>query len=265
MSVTHPSGFAAAGVSAGIRPSGRPDVALVRALRPAVGCAMWTRNRVQAAPVTVSRRHLELAEPQAVVVNAGIAAPAMRLAEMGLDRIERVIRVNVTGALLTCREAARRMGRTGEPTASITIIGSAASRLGGGGQYVDYAASKAAVEALTGPQEFIGEMVAVYRERRDLVVSMLNEARRGERRGPKARAVPHRFASSDGVRRPGLKTPEASMPRFLVKRSLPGRRAPIEHPRARIRLTHLGEAPRIFAAPQRRCRDAGIGRSRSRA
>lgn len=76
MSVTAAAGFAAAGVSAGIRPSGRPDVALVRALRPAVGCAMWTRNRVQAAPVTVSRRHLELADPQAVVVNAGVANAA---------------------------------------------------------------------------------------------------------------------------------------------------------------------------------------------
>ena len=76
MSVTAASGFAAAGVSAGIRPSGRPDVALVHALAPAVGCAMWTRNRVQAAPVTVSRRHLELAEPQAVVVNAGVANAA---------------------------------------------------------------------------------------------------------------------------------------------------------------------------------------------
>jgi glutamate N-acetyltransferase/amino-acid N-acetyltransferase len=76
MSVTAASGFAAAGVSAGIRPSGRPDVALVHALGPAVGCAMWTRNRVQAAPVTVSRRHLELAEPQAVVVNAGVANAA---------------------------------------------------------------------------------------------------------------------------------------------------------------------------------------------
>ena len=61
MSVTAAEGFAAAGVSAGIRPSGKPDVALVRSLVPAVGCAMWTRNRVQAAPVVVSRRHLELA------------------------------------------------------------------------------------------------------------------------------------------------------------------------------------------------------------
>jgi glutamate N-acetyltransferase/amino-acid N-acetyltransferase len=76
MSVTAAQGFAAAGVSAGIRPSGKPDVALVRATTPAVGCAMWTTNRVQAAPVVVSRRHLALAEPQAVVVNAGVANAA---------------------------------------------------------------------------------------------------------------------------------------------------------------------------------------------
>ena len=76
MSVTAARGFAAAGVSAGIRPSGKPDVALVRSLVPAVGAAMWTLNRVQAAPVVVSRRHLELAEPQAIVVNAGVANAA---------------------------------------------------------------------------------------------------------------------------------------------------------------------------------------------
>jgi glutamate N-acetyltransferase / amino-acid N-acetyltransferase len=76
MSVTAAPGFAAAGVSAGIRPSGKPDVALVSALVPAVGCAMWTTNRVQAAPVTVSRRHLAEAQPQAVVVNAGVANAA---------------------------------------------------------------------------------------------------------------------------------------------------------------------------------------------
>ncbi len=76
MSVTAAQGFVAAGVSAGIRPSGKPDVAVVRSLEPAVGCAMWTRNRVQAAPVVVSRRHLALAAPQAVVVNAGVANAA---------------------------------------------------------------------------------------------------------------------------------------------------------------------------------------------
>ena len=51
-------------------------MALVRSLVPAVGAAMWTPNRVQAAPVVVSKRHLALAEPQAVVVNAGVANAA---------------------------------------------------------------------------------------------------------------------------------------------------------------------------------------------
>jgi glutamate N-acetyltransferase/amino-acid N-acetyltransferase len=62
-------------VAAGIRRSA-PDLAIVRSLTPAVGAAMWTTNRVQAAPVVVSRRHLEQAQPQAVVVNAGLANAA---------------------------------------------------------------------------------------------------------------------------------------------------------------------------------------------
>ena len=76
MSVTAARGFVASGVAAGIRPSGKPDVALVRSVVPATGAAMWTANRVQAAPVTVSKRHLALAEPQAVVINAGVANAA---------------------------------------------------------------------------------------------------------------------------------------------------------------------------------------------
>ena len=75
MSVTAPSAFVAAGVHAGIRRSG-PDLALVRSTVPAVGAGVWTTNRVLAAPVVVSKRHLELAEPQAVVVNAGVANAA---------------------------------------------------------------------------------------------------------------------------------------------------------------------------------------------
>ena len=75
MSVTAAHGFEASGVAAGIRRSG-PDLALVRSTVPAVGAALWTANRVQAAPVVVSRRHLAAAEPQAVVVNAGVANAA---------------------------------------------------------------------------------------------------------------------------------------------------------------------------------------------
>jgi glutamate N-acetyltransferase/amino-acid N-acetyltransferase len=76
MSVTAPKGFVASGVHCGIRKQGRRDLALVRSLEPATGAGMFTANRVQAAPVTVSREHLELAQPQAVVVNSGVANAA---------------------------------------------------------------------------------------------------------------------------------------------------------------------------------------------
>jgi glutamate N-acetyltransferase / amino-acid N-acetyltransferase len=75
LSVTAPQGFAASGVHARIRKEKR-DLAIVRSLEPATGAAMWTQNRVLAAPVVVSKRHLELAQPQAVVVNSGIANAA---------------------------------------------------------------------------------------------------------------------------------------------------------------------------------------------
>jgi len=76
MSITAPKGFVAAGIHCGIRKKGRRDLALVRSLEPATGAGMFTANRVQAAPVVVSREHLELAHPQAVVVNSGVANAA---------------------------------------------------------------------------------------------------------------------------------------------------------------------------------------------
>jgi len=73
--VTAAKGFVAAGVHAGIRRKAL-DLAVVRSLPRAVGGGMFTRNRVQAAPVVVNRLHLEQAEPQAVVVNSGVANSA---------------------------------------------------------------------------------------------------------------------------------------------------------------------------------------------
>jgi glutamate N-acetyltransferase / amino-acid N-acetyltransferase len=73
--VTAPKGFAAGAVHAGIRRS-KPDLAVVRSTVPAVGGAMFTANRVQAAPVLVSKAHLAQAEPQAVVINSGVANAA---------------------------------------------------------------------------------------------------------------------------------------------------------------------------------------------
>ena len=75
MSVTTAAGFVATGVHAGIRRD-TLDLAVVSATRPATGAAMWTQNRVLAAPVIVSKRHLLLAQPQAVVINSGVANAA---------------------------------------------------------------------------------------------------------------------------------------------------------------------------------------------
>jgi glutamate N-acetyltransferase/amino-acid N-acetyltransferase len=76
MSVTAAKGFVAAGVSAGIRPSGKADVSLVHSTKPCVGGGMLSRNKVQAACLLVNREHLALAEPQAIVVNSGVANSA---------------------------------------------------------------------------------------------------------------------------------------------------------------------------------------------
>src|SRR3954454_23003368 len=76
MSVTAAQGFVASGVEAGIKYSDRKDLAVVRSVPPATGAAMFTRNRVQAACLEITREHLSLAEPQAVVVNSGNANAA---------------------------------------------------------------------------------------------------------------------------------------------------------------------------------------------
>ena len=84
-----------------------------------------------------------------LVANAGIVAPRARVDELSAARIEQLLAVNVLGPLLCCREAVLRMSaRHGGPGGSIVLVSSAASRLGSPGEYVDYAASKGAVDTL---------------------------------------------------------------------------------------------------------------------
>lgn len=84
-----------------------------------------------------------------VVVNAGIVAPFLPLAEMGADRLRRMFEVNVLGAYLCAREGARRLGRDrGGRGGSIVLVSSTAARLGSPFEYVDYAGSKAALDTL---------------------------------------------------------------------------------------------------------------------
>jgi len=86
----------------------------------------------------------------ALVNNAGILFRQSRLEDMDAARIERVLSVNVTGAFLCAREAVRRMStRRGGAGGAIVNVSSAAARLGGPNEYIDYAASKGAMDTLT--------------------------------------------------------------------------------------------------------------------
>ena len=92
----------------------------------------------------------QLGKLDAVVVNAGIVAPSTCLAEMEGDRICRMIAVNTVGALFAAREAVRRMGISrGGNGGSLTFVSSKALQLGSPFEYVDYAASKGAIDTLT--------------------------------------------------------------------------------------------------------------------
>jgi NAD(P)-dependent dehydrogenase (short-subunit alcohol dehydrogenase family) len=84
------------------------------------------------------------------VVNAGIVAPNARLIDMSAERMRRVFEVNVLGAYVTAREAARRMMKSqGGAGGAIVLLSSAAARLGSPDLYVDYAGSKGAIDTLT--------------------------------------------------------------------------------------------------------------------
>lgn len=93
----------------------------------------------------------EEAMPLGVLVNnAGILFTQCRVEDISAERLQRVFATNVTGAFLCCREAVKRMGtQHGGLGGSIINVSSAASRLGAPGEYVDYAASKGAMDTLT--------------------------------------------------------------------------------------------------------------------
>jgi NAD(P)-dependent dehydrogenase (short-subunit alcohol dehydrogenase family) len=85
----------------------------------------------------------------ALVANAGIVGARARVDELTAERVERMLAVNVLGTVLCCREAVRRMStRHGGNGGAIALVSSAASRLGSAGEYVDYAATKGAVDTL---------------------------------------------------------------------------------------------------------------------
>ncbi|WP_437298231.1 SDR family oxidoreductase [Sorangium sp. So ce426] len=86
----------------------------------------------------------------ALVNNAGVVDRQARLEDMTAARVERILSTNVVGSFLCAREAVRRMSTLrGGKGGAIVNVSSRASQLGSPGEYIDYAASKAAVDTLT--------------------------------------------------------------------------------------------------------------------
>jgi NAD(P)-dependent dehydrogenase (short-subunit alcohol dehydrogenase family) len=86
----------------------------------------------------------------ALVNNAGIADRKARVDEMTIKRLQRMTAVNVIGPFLCAGEAVRRMShRHGGAGGAIVNVSSAAARLGGSGEWVDYAATKGAIDTMT--------------------------------------------------------------------------------------------------------------------
>ena len=92
----------------------------------------------------------KLGRVSVLVNNAGIVDRGTRVEAMSAERIQRMLAVNVTGSFLCAREAVKRMStRHGGKGGAIINVSSIAAKLGGSGEYVDYAASKGAIDTFT--------------------------------------------------------------------------------------------------------------------
>jgi NAD(P)-dependent dehydrogenase (short-subunit alcohol dehydrogenase family) len=124
---------------------------------------------------TVDREFGPLA---ALVNNAGILELQTRVEQMDAARLTRVFATNVTGAFICAREAVRRMSTArGGAGGAIVNVSSRAAQLGAPGEYVDYAASKAALDALTIglAKEVAAEGIRVNAVRPGMVMSEMTE------------------------------------------------------------------------------------------
>ena len=140
----------------------------------------------------------------ALVNNAGIAAAQQPVAEYTLARIERLFAVNITGSFLCAREAVRRMSTMrGGRGGAIVNVSSAASRLGSPNEFVDYAASKGAIDSMTIglAKEVAGEGIRVNAVRPGLIETQIHAAiGEPDRVASRAHQVPmQRGGSADEV------------------------------------------------------------------
>jgi NAD(P)-dependent dehydrogenase (short-subunit alcohol dehydrogenase family) len=100
--------------------------------------------------IRVFREASTLGPLDGVVINAGIVSPPLPLVDMTLDRLQRMFDVNVLGAYLCSREAARKMIKSrGGNGGSIVLVSSIAAVSGSPNEFIDYAGSKGAIDTLT--------------------------------------------------------------------------------------------------------------------
>lgn len=133
----------------------------------------------------------ELGRLGGLVNNAGIVALKARLDEMDVARWQRMWAVNITGSLLCAREAVRRMStRHGGAGGAIVNLSSVAARLGAPAMYVDYAASKGAIDTFTQglAQEVAAEGIRVNAVRPGIIDTDIH-ADSGDRNRPQAAAA----------------------------------------------------------------------------
>ena len=126
---------------------------VVRSIRAAGGTAMAVQAQVEDEAQVIAmfdKVTAKWGQITGLVNNAGVVDMTARLDEMSVARWKRMFDINVIGSLLCAREAVRRMStRHGGLGGSIVNLSSAAARLGSPGQYLDYAASKGAIDSMT--------------------------------------------------------------------------------------------------------------------
>jgi NAD(P)-dependent dehydrogenase (short-subunit alcohol dehydrogenase family) len=126
---------------------------VVRQIRAAKGNAMAVQadvSREDEVLAMFAKVDAKWGRIQALVNNAGVVDTACRVDAMDTRRLKRMFDTNVLGSMVCAREAVLRMStRHGGTGGAIVNVSSVASRLGGAGQYVDYAASKGAIDSFT--------------------------------------------------------------------------------------------------------------------
>lgn len=188
---------ASAGIGAACARLAAADYDVVLNYRSNTDAALAVKAEVEAAGATAVLAQGDVGNPDDIAAiykvvddrfgrldvlinNAGIVDQTARLVDMDHARLTRMMNVNVIGAMLVAKEAVMRM-QAGGTGGAIINIGSAAARLGSGNQYVDYAASKAAIDTFTKglSDEVAGDNIRVMSVRPGLIDTDLH-AKGGE-------------------------------------------------------------------------------------